>query len=144
MFERLDHIAVEVADFDHWLERLSRCSLRVVRNGTRYQTGQRIALLGDGTGMKIELIEAPDQPPTMAHVAFRVTDTDSAYATMLENGWQPKHPPHDLPAAQARTALLTHQGGVNVQIITYAPDSPDVAEWPVTPADQPLSDKEGT
>ena len=54
----IDHVALEVDDIDERVRRLEAAGLRVLRHGTRYSTGQRIVMMGDGTGNKLELIEA--------------------------------------------------------------------------------------
>ena len=54
----IDHVALEVDDLDERVLRLEAAGLRVLRHGTRYSTGQRIVMMGDGTGNKLELIEA--------------------------------------------------------------------------------------
>jgi hypothetical protein len=45
---------------------------------------------------------------------------------MLGAGWAVKTLPHDLPHAKARSALLVDEGGLQVQVIAYSSDSPDV------------------
>lgn len=131
MFERFDHVAIEVDNFDERVQALvERCSMRLIRSGARFSTGQRIAMLGDGTGLKIELIESTENRPSLAHIAFRVADTDQAHDALVRSGWTSKHPPHDLEAAKARTALLSDGRGLDVQVVSYDPRSPDVMEWP--------------
>ena len=58
----IDHVALEVDDIDERVQRLEAAGLRVLRHGTRYSTGQRIVMMGDGTGNKLELIEAQPNP----------------------------------------------------------------------------------
>lgn len=124
----LDHVALQVPDFDARVKMLvEACEMRVIRRGTRYGTGQRMAMLGDGTGFKLELIEAPGiEEPTFEHLAFEVADADQAFSTMVDRGWAPKREPHDLRKARARTALLTDGRGLDVQVIAYDADSPDL------------------
>lgn len=133
-FNRLDHVAIEVADLEAVIAALEACSMRVVRRGHRHRTGQPIAMVGDGTGVKVELIQSDTTTPVMAHLAFDVDDLDAAVGELVAGGWSCARPPHDLPSAKARTALLSHHD-TNVQLISYEPDSPDLAIW--TPTDTP-------
>ena len=127
---RFDHVAIEVNDFDARVDSLvGDVGMTLVRMGIRHRTGQRIAMLGDETGVKIELIESEATEPTFAHVAFRADragDVDQAEAGLVGAGWSTVNPAHDLGAARARTALLTDRGGLHLQVIAYEPDSPDL------------------
>lgn len=126
---RLDHVAIEVPDLDRHVALLvGTGALRLIRLGAT-RNGQRIALLGDGAGGKIELIEdAGLQGPRFAHVAFRSACVKNALTALAERSWQVKREPHDLAAAQARTALLTDGSGFDLQVISYKPTSPDIVE----------------
>ena len=127
---RFDHVAIEVNDFDARVEALvGDIGMTLVRAGVRFSTGQRIAMLGDETGIKIELIESDTSEPTFAHVAFRTDHADQvdrAEAELVDAGWATVNPVHDLAAAKARTTLLADSGGLHVQVIAYEPDSPDL------------------
>ena len=127
---RFDHVAIEVNDFDGRVQALvNNLGMVLIRHGIRYSTGQRIAMLGDETGVKIELIESDAHQPTFAHVAFRADAAeavDEAEAGLVEVGWSTVNPVHDLAAAKARTTLVTDRGGLHVQVIAYEPDSPDL------------------
>lgn len=132
----IDHVALEVDDIDERVQRLEAAGLRVLRHGTRYSTGQRIVMMGDGTGNKLELIEAepaedgragPD--PVFAHLALRTDDADGAHRRLVAAGYESRSEPHDLAAARARSALLDSGGGFRVQVISYADDSPDTVTW---------------
>lgn len=130
----IDHVALEVDDIDERVRQLEAAGLRVLRHGTRYSTGQRIVMMGDGTGSKLELIEAePDDgdggAPVFAHLALRTGDADDAYRMLQAAGWVGRSEPHDLAAARARSALLDSGGGLRVQVISYADDSPDAVTW---------------
>ena len=128
---RLDHVALEVDELERHIELMSRSGLlRLIRMGTLGRTGQRIAMLGDGTGTKVELIEDPTaSSPRLAHLAFAVENVDDARATLLDGGWEAVRGPNDLPAARARSALLRDGRGLMLQVITYQDDSPDLARW---------------
>ena len=72
---KFDHVAIEVNDFDDRVQALvNDIGMTLVRRGIRYRTGQRIAMLGDETGVKIELIESDADQPAFAHVAFRADE----------------------------------------------------------------------
>lgn len=132
----IDHVALEVDDIDERVQRLEAAGLRVLRHGTRYSTGQRIVMMGDGTGNKLELIEAQPNPeggtreaPAFAHLALRTDDADDAHRRLQHAGFQSRSEPHNLSAARARSALLDSGGGFRVQVISYADDSPDAVTW---------------
>lgn len=132
----IDHVALEVDDIDERVQRLEAAGLRVLRHGTRYSTGQRIVMMGDGTGSKLELIEAEPDPeggtreaPAFAHLALRTDDADDAHRRLQAAGFESRSEPHDLAAARARSALLDGGGGFRVQVISYDDDSPDAVTW---------------
>ena len=136
----IDHVALEVDDIDERVRLLEAAGLRVLRHGTRYSTGQRIVMMGDGTGNKLELIEAEpgdgdDSAPVFAHLALRTDDADGAHRRLQAAGYESRSEPHDLAAARARSALLDSGGGLRVQVISYADDSPDAVTW--DPAERP-------
>lgn len=125
-----DHVAVEVEDIDACLETLvDHLGMRLLRSGSRHLTGERIVLLGDGTGVKVELIESRKSGPSLAHLAFRVDDLHCAYSELIERGLTSQSSPHPLPAAHADTALVSDDSGLRVQIISYQPGSPDMVTW---------------
>lgn len=139
----IDHVALEVADIDERVRRLEAAGLRVLRHGTRYSTGQRIVMMGDGTGNKLELIEAQpddgdgdggdgDATPVFAHLALRTDDADGAHRRLRDAGYESRSEPHDLAAARARSALLDSGDGFRVQVISYDDDSPDAVTWDPT------------
>jgi hypothetical protein len=127
---KVDHVAIEVPDVDHRVEALlATGAFKLLREGKRVTTGTRIFMLGDGTGFKLELIESPDvSTPTFAHVALRVADVEQAQTVLVDQGWSLTRGPNDLPAARARTSL-TCDAGFDLQIISYATDSPDMLTW---------------
>ena len=132
----IDHTALEVADLDARIRALKHAGLRVLREGTRHSTGQRIVMMGDGTGNKLELIEAVpgdagggDRAPVFAHLALRTDDTDDAHHRLQAAGYESRSEPHDLAAARARSALLDSGDGFCVQVISYTDDSPDAVTW---------------
>lgn len=132
---KFDHVALEVGDLDGRIDVfVDHCGMRLLRMGTRYSTGQRIAMLGDGTGTKIELIEAidADAPPTFAHLAFRVEDAGAINEGPGAAGWPARRGVHRLDAARADTALFDAEG-IPLQIIAYDGDSPDDLRWDEEP-----------
>jgi catechol 2,3-dioxygenase-like lactoylglutathione lyase family enzyme len=128
---RLDHVAIEVNDIDHYVELLeSTGCLRLIRWGVMGASGRRIAMLGDGTGMKIELAEQPSaSAPRLLHLALRANDVDRACQTLTQDGWTVVRGPNPLPAAHAVSALLSNTEGFQLQVIGYEPTSPDTVEW---------------
>jgi catechol 2,3-dioxygenase-like lactoylglutathione lyase family enzyme len=79
------------------------------------------------SNFKIALIETTTpEEEGMLHLAFRVDDVDASYRELTDQGLAAVRAPHDLAAAKARTALLQHPSGLNIQIIQYAADSPDL------------------
>lgn len=129
--ECIDHVALEVADFDGQVARLCAVMQMTCRRIGRYGADQsrRIAMLADERGNKLELIEAPaDAEPgaVFMHVAWRVADVDAAFASLVELGWEVLGAPRDIAAARARSAHLLEPSGLAVQLIAYEPDSPDI------------------
>ena len=64
-----------------------------------------------------------------AHLALRTDDADDAHRRLQAAGFESRSEPHDLAAARARSALLDSGGGLRVQVISYADDSPDAVTW---------------
>jgi catechol 2,3-dioxygenase-like lactoylglutathione lyase family enzyme len=129
--QRMDHVAIEIADLDARIERLCATGgMRLLRRGTNKRSGQRLAMVGDATGMKLELIENPDaHVPRFSHLAFRSADVDAALASLSEQGWNHSRGPNDLPEAEARSILMNDGDGLELQVLAYAPTSPDIIEW---------------
>ncbi|MCH8876171.1 MAG: VOC family protein [Chloroflexi bacterium] len=128
MILSLDHFALGVVDFE--AERvffMETLGFELKRLGTRHGTGAQIAFLADqASNFKIELVEASDKETGILHLAFRVDNVQVEYQNLLANGLLSIQEPHELPAAKAKTALLEAASGLKIQIIEYAPDSPDL------------------
>jgi len=127
LLQGIDHLAMGVLDLDKriWLLTTTQ-NWRLIRTGTQFSTGDRIAMLVDPTtGFKLELIENRSEQPELIHVAYRVDDVAAEYARLTGLGYTTLVAPHELKAARAVTALLADPAGLKVQLITYAPDSPD-------------------
>jgi catechol 2,3-dioxygenase-like lactoylglutathione lyase family enzyme len=131
--ERVDHVAIVVPDFDATVAMLTASlGLRCARIGRLGKDGtRRIAMIADGTGFKLEIIEAAEGPdavtgPTLDHVALRVRDVDESHRLLLDAGFVEERPPRRLEPAHARTALLAEPNGMQVQVIRYDPTSPDL------------------
>ena len=129
--ERLDHVALEVADLDERIERLCKTGgMRLLRRGVNKRNGARIAMVGDPTGMKLELIENPEaREPRFQHLAFRSADVDASAVALQDQGWEKLRGPFELEEAAARTVLLKDDEGFELQVLTYRPTSPDIVEW---------------
>jgi catechol 2,3-dioxygenase-like lactoylglutathione lyase family enzyme len=124
---QLDHVALGVHDLDERIAFLTgTLGMKLGRIGKHVKTGGRIAMIADANGFKLELIELPDEAPGLQHIAYRVEDVDAAYARLLEQGCTGIRGPHELAAAKAVTALVEDPAGLQVQVIKYAPDSPDL------------------
>jgi len=127
MMEKLDHVALGVRDVEERIAFLTgTLGMTVKRRGTHVRSGRPLAMVADASGFKIELVEVDADEPTFLHLAFRVDDVASAYRTMLDQGWESIRGPHALHAARAETALLQDAAKLQVQIIKYQPDSPDL------------------
>ena len=137
---KIDHVAIEVADLDYYIERLvGTGGMRLLRRSTAKRTGARMAMVGDPTGMKLELIENRDAVgtvPRFLHVAFRSDDVDATATSLVDKGWKWERGPIDLEDAQARSVLLSDARGFELQVLTYQPTSPDVVEWSGAPTEE--------
>ncbi len=128
MIEQIDHLAMGVRDID---ERISFFTgvlgWTLGRRGTHIGSGGRIAFVSDpATGFKIELIETPDRQEGLMHLAFRVDDVAASRESLLTAGLEGVRGPLRLDAGKAETALLRDATGMEVQIIRYDADSPDL------------------
>ncbi|RZS82676.1 hypothetical protein EV189_3071 [Motilibacter rhizosphaerae] len=123
----LDHVGTEEADIDARVRFLTQVlGHRLLRWGTHVVTGRRIAMLADPAGMKLELMEVDAVRGELDHVAYRVPDVDAAHAALLASGCTEIRAPFDLLAARARSSLLAEPTGSRLQLVAYAPDSPDL------------------
>jgi catechol 2,3-dioxygenase-like lactoylglutathione lyase family enzyme len=127
--ERLDHVAIGVADLDLMVDLFTdQLGMRLIRNGTRFGTGQRIALLHQpGSNFKLELIESGEQN-VLLHLAQRTDDLTDATERLTTAGLAQLRPAHRLDAARADTVLLEHRSGLQLQLIAYDSGSPDLPE----------------
>jgi catechol 2,3-dioxygenase-like lactoylglutathione lyase family enzyme len=124
---QLDHVALGVHDLDERIAFLTgKLGMTLKRIGKHVKSGGRIAMIADANGFKLELIELPQEEPGFQHLAYRVEDVEAAYATLLEQGCTGLRGPHEIAAAKAVTALVEDPSGTQVQVIKYAPDSPDL------------------
>jgi methylmalonyl-CoA/ethylmalonyl-CoA epimerase len=124
---QLDHVALGVHDLDERIAFLTgTLGMKLGRIGKHVKTGGRIAMIADANGFKLELIELPDDEPGFQHLAYRVEDVDAAHASLVERGCTTIRGPHEIGAAKAMTALVEDPSGLQIQVIKYAPDSPDL------------------
>jgi catechol 2,3-dioxygenase-like lactoylglutathione lyase family enzyme len=128
---RIDHFAIEVKDIDAYVRTLEQTGgLKLIRWGVRMSNGRRIAMLGDGVGMKIEVAEEPSaSTPRLDHVAFRSVDVEGDCQALDQAGWTVQVKPRRVPAAHATSAMLSSADGFKLQVIGYDPTSPDIIEW---------------
>ncbi|MFI5265816.1 MAG: VOC family protein [Chloroflexota bacterium] len=126
--DRIDHFALAVSDFDERIDFFTNTmGMTVRRHGKHFASGGRIVMLADPkSGFKIELVERPGKDTELTHVAFRVEDVPAAHEQLLAEGLQSIRGPHHLDAAKADTALLKDASGMEIQIVRYEPDSPDL------------------
>ncbi|CCH86954.1 putative Glyoxalase/bleomycin resistance protein/dioxygenase [Modestobacter italicus] len=123
----LDHVGTEEPDIDARVAFLvGVVGHRVLRWGSHVVTGRRIVMLADPAGTKLELMEVDERRGELDHVAYRVADVDRAHSALLAAGCTELRPPFDLAAARARSSLLREPAGHRLQLIAYAPDSPDL------------------
>jgi predicted enzyme related to lactoylglutathione lyase len=123
----LDHVGTEEPDIDARVGFLvGALGFRVLRWGVHVVTGQRIAVLADPRGTKLELMEVAERTGELEHVAYRVADVDTAHAALLETGCTEERAPFEIPPALARSSLLREPAGHRLQLISYRPGSPDL------------------
>lgn len=123
----LDHVAIQVPDLASAIELFTTLlGMKLKRIGIRHATGGRIALLGDARGMKLELVEEKTPGVALLHVAHRVDDVATGFRTLLDYGCAPVKQPMWLEAAQAEFATVQHESGLEIQLVRYAPTSPDL------------------
>lgn len=126
--DQIDHFALAVSDFDERVDFFTnKMGMTVRRHGKHFASGGRIVMLADPkSGFKIELVERPGKDTELTHVAFRVEDVSATHEQLLAEGLQSIRGPHHLDAAKADTALLKDASGMEIQIVRYEPDSPDL------------------
>jgi catechol 2,3-dioxygenase-like lactoylglutathione lyase family enzyme len=127
MTDVLDHIALAVEDLDERIEFFTQyLGMTLRRRGTEMSTGNRIAMLGQpGGSFKIELIEDPTRRG-LQHIARRVDDVQAVFDALVAGGLKPLRAPRHIAPARADSALLEDHSGLQVQIVRYDPDSPDL------------------
>lgn len=136
----IDHVAVEVGDFDARLELLTGALGLVLRRDGRLTADptRRIAMLADPRGVKVELVEGPPgSPDRLLHLAFgaeQPSGVDRAFDALLAAGCAATTEPIRFEPARSRTATVTGPHGGCYQVVAYDADAPDRAQ-PV--ADRP-------
>jgi len=129
---RIDHVAIEVADFEAQIEFLTvQLGLTLRRTGSLVaDPTRRVAMLADDVGTKIELVEGqPSTDDRLLHLAFDVSlpaAVDTTFAALVAAGCTPTTDPRRFEPARSRTAMVARPGGV-VQLVAYDADSPDAA-----------------
>lgn len=123
----LDHVGTEEPDVDARVAFLvDVLGFRVLRRGTHVVTGRRILMLADPAGTKLELMEVAERTGALDHVGYRVADVDAAHAALLAAGCTEVRAPFEIAAARARSSLVREAAGHQLQLIAYAPGSPDM------------------
>jgi catechol 2,3-dioxygenase-like lactoylglutathione lyase family enzyme len=128
---KIDHVAIEVPALQPFIDKFaSTGGMRLLRQGTSTATGTPIAMLGDRTGMKIELIENPAVTALrFLHIAYVCDDVDASIKEAEQNGWSLSRGPNEIAAAKARSAFMTDRNGFEFQVLTYGANSPDTKTW---------------
>ena len=127
MIGALDHVALGVRDMEERLAFLTGVlGMTIKRRGTHFKSGRPIVLVADANGFKLELVEIDADEPTFMHLAYRVDDVAGDYERLLAQGCESIRGPHKLTAARAETALVQDASKLQVQIIRYEADSPDL------------------
>jgi catechol 2,3-dioxygenase-like lactoylglutathione lyase family enzyme len=123
----LDHVAIETTDIDGDVAVMTQTlGLTEVRWGIHVLTRKRIAMLGDSTGMKLELIETPTPNGSLAHIAFEVPDVEAAAAAAVGVGCLSEIALARIPAAMASVSQVRSTAGTGLQFILYEAGSPDI------------------
>jgi len=128
MLSEIDHVALGVQDLDERIAFMTGVlGMKLGRLGTHLGSGGRIAFISDPkTGFKFELIETPDRKTGFMHVAYRAEDVPAEHDRLVAEGLQSLKAPFRLEPAKAVTALLKDQSGMELQVICYDADSPDI------------------
>ena len=127
MIGAVDHVALGVRDMEERLAFLTGVlGMTIKRRGTHFKSGRPIVLVADANGFKLELVEIDADEPTFMHLAYRVDDVAGDYERLLAQGCESIRGPHELKAARAETALVQDASKLQVQIIRYEADSPDL------------------
>lgn len=127
----IDHVAVEVGDFDDRLRVLTdRLGFTLCRIGRlSADPDRRIAMVSDPRGVKVELVEGvAGAPDRLAHLALDVGHPDRVdefYDRMLAAGAAETTSPRRLEPAKSRTATARIGAGADLQFVAYDDDSPD-------------------
>jgi catechol 2,3-dioxygenase-like lactoylglutathione lyase family enzyme len=128
--ERVDHVAIEVDDFDVQLARMTDVLGMHCKRIGRYNAdpSRRIAMVADESGFKIELIEGTgmNAGPVFRHVAWRVRDVPAAFDALVTLGFVPFREPRRIEAARGTSAFVTDASGFPVQLVEYDEGSPDL------------------
>ncbi|AQA03305.1 hypothetical protein BVC93_13765 [Mycobacterium sp. MS1601] len=122
-----DHAGIESLDIeaDVALYTLAM-GLRLVRWGSHRTTGRRIAMMHDGMGVKLELIEVAVRDGAWAHIAFRSSDVATDHDRAVAAGFLSVQGCTRIEPALATTAFVRSPSGTLVQLIQYDDASPDL------------------
>lgn len=127
----IDHVAIEVGDFDARLGLLTGALGLELRRVGRLASDptRRIAMLADPRGVKVELVEGTaGLPDRLLHLAFDTdapTAVDTTFMALLAAGCAAATDPMQFEPARSRTATVTGPTGGVFQLVAYAADSPD-------------------
>lgn len=122
--DRIDHLALEVRDFDATVERLELAlGVRRVRIGALPRDpSRRIAVVRDRRGVTLELIEAPTWyrgAPTLDHLALVVSDVDATTSALIDADSAQRGATRCIHTSPADTVVVADGGGLVVQLGGY-------------------------
>ncbi len=119
---KLDHVAVGVEDLEKALQLFEKyLGVKVVRKSTIPGTSTNIAFIQEPESRaQLEVIDKKAHGTvTLEHIAFQVENVDVKFAEFKKLGFIVEKEPHDIPAANARSALLRDETGLRFQLIAY-------------------------
>lgn len=132
-----DHAGIESTDIETDVEMYCQTlGLVHIRWGRHSDTGRRIALLHDGSGTKLELIEVAECDGSWAHIAFRTDNVAADHDRVVAAGFRSVQPCTRIEPALATSAFVRSLSNTLVQLIQYDPTSPDLI--------QPVADRTDT
>lgn len=127
----IDHVAIEVGDFDERLRFLTGdLGLGQIRLGRlAADPTRRVAMITDARGVKIELVEGDaSADDRLLHLAFDVETADvvdDVFDRLVGAGCDPVTEPRRFDPARSRTATVAHPTSARYQLVAYDLDSPD-------------------
>jgi len=129
VIHKLDHIALGVRDIDAAIEFFSKTlGYRVGRRGRHGITGRPINFIWEpGSGVKIELIEAPSQEAdTLFHLAFTSDNLEKDSENLKKHGCTTVTATKRNEAAKMWTVHFKALNGYRIQLCRYDDDAAEL------------------